>query len=161
MFLFLFSCQVRSDSLQPHELHHARLPYPWLSPRVCSDSMSTESEIPSNHLILCHLLLLLSCPQSFPASGSFPMNWFFPWCGQSTGTSASSSVLPMNIKGWFPLRLTGLISLLSKGLSRFFSSTSVQKHQFFGTQSSLWPNSHIHRWLWCALLLKPLNSDPI
>jgi len=80
-------------------------------------------------------------------SASFPMSWVFPSGGQSTAASDSASVLPMNIQGWFPLGLTGLISLLSKGLSRVFSSTTTQKHQFFSTQSSLWSKSHIHTWL--------------
>ena len=87
-----------------------------------------------------------SCFQSFPASGSFLMSQFFASGGQSTG--ASASVLPMNIQGWFPLGLTGLISLQSKGLSRVFSNNTVQKHQFFGTQFSLWSNSHIHHDHW-------------
>ena len=86
-----------------------------------------------------------SCPQSFPASGSFPMSRLFPSGGQSIGVSAS--VLQMNIQGWLALGLTGLISVQSKGLSRVFSNTTVQKHQFFGTQPSLWSNSHIHTWL--------------
>ena len=86
-----------------------------------------------------------SCLQSFPASGSFPMSWLFTSGGQSIG--ASASVLPMNIQGWFPLGLTGLISLLSKGCSRVFSNTTVWKHQFFSSQSSLGSNSHIHTWL--------------
>ena len=90
--------------------------------------------MPSNHLILCHPLP--SGPQSFPASGSFPVSQLFASGGQSIG--ASASVLPMNIQGWFTLRLTGLISLLCKGLSRVSSSTTIQKHQFFGTQPSLW-----------------------
>ena len=87
-----------------------------------------------------------SCPQSFPASGSLPMNWLFTLGGQSIGASASMSVLPMCIQGWFPLGLTGLI-LLSKGLSRVFSSTTLQKLQFFGTQPSLWSNTHICTWI--------------
>ena len=91
--------------------------------------MSTESVMPSNHLILCHPVS--SCPQSFPASESFQMSQFFASGGQSIGVSASASVLPMNIHDWFPLGLTGWISLLSKGLSRVFSNTIVQKHQFF------------------------------
>ena len=102
--------------------------------------MSIESVMPSNHLILCHLLLLL--PSIFPASQSFPMSQFFAGAGQSIGASASASVLPMNIQDWFPLELTGLISLRSKGFSRVLSSTIVGKHQFFGTQPSLWSNSH-------------------
>ena len=85
--------------------------------------------------------------QSFPASGSFQMSQFFTSGSQSIGASASASVLPMNIQDWFPLELTGLISLQSKGLSRVFSNTTVQKYQFFGAQLSLWSNSHIHTWL--------------
>ena len=96
--------------------------------------MSIESVMPSNHLILC---LFSSCLQSFPASGSFPMSHFFASDGQSFGVSASASVLPMNIQDWFPLGWTGWISLQSKGLSRVFSNTTVQKHQFFGTQLPL------------------------
>ena len=88
-----------------------------------------------------------SCFQSFPASGSFPMSWFFASGGQSIGASASASVLPMNIQDWFPLGLTGWISLQSKGLSRVFSNTAVQKHQFFGAQLSLEFNSHMQTWL--------------
>ena len=88
-----------------------------------------------------------SCPQSFPASGSFPMSHLFISGSQTIGTSASASGLPMNIQGWFPLGLIGLISLLSKRLSKVFSGTTVQKHQFFGAQPSLWSNSHIHTWL--------------
>ena len=88
-----------------------------------------------------------SCPQSFPASRSFPMSQLFASGGQSIGTSASTSGLPMNIQDWFSLGLTGLISLQSKGLSKVFSSTTIQKHQFSGTQPSLWKNSHICTWL--------------
>ena len=106
--------------------------------------MSIELVVLSNHLILCCFLLLL--PSAFPASGSFPMSQLFISSGQTIGGSASSSVLPMNILGWFPLGLTGLISLLSKGLSRVFSSVTVWKDPFFGTQPSVWSNSHIHTW---------------
>ena len=88
-----------------------------------------------------------SCPQSFSASESFPMSQLFASGGQSIGTSASASVLPMNIQSWLPLGLTGLIFLLSKGLSRVFSSVTVWKHQFFSTQPSWRSNSHIHTWL--------------
>ena len=95
---------------------------------------SIESVMPSNHLILSSVIPFSSCLQSFPASGSFPMRQLFPSGGQSIGASASKSVLPMNIQGWCPLWLTGLISLLSKGLSGVFCSTTVQKHQFFGAQ---------------------------
>ena len=89
-----------------------------------------------------------SCLQSFPASGSFPMSQFFAWGGQSIGASTSASVLPMNIQDWFPLGLAGLISLQSKGLSRVFSNTTVQRHQFFGTQPTLWSSSLIHHGYW-------------
>ena len=105
--------------------------------------LSIKLMMPSNHLILC--CPLSSCPQSFPASGSFPMSCFFVSDGQSIG--ASASVPTVNTQGWFPLELTGLISLLFKGLSRAFSSTTTQKHQFFSAQPSLWSSSHIHTWL--------------
>ena len=107
--------------------------------------MSIESVMPSNHLILCCPLLLL--PQSFPASESFPMSQLFPSGGQSIGVSASASVLPMNIQDWVPLGWTGWTSLQSKGLSRVFSNTTVQKYQFFCAQPSSQSNSHIHTWL--------------
>ena len=130
-----------SNSLWPCELQHARFPCPSLSPGVCSNSCPLSR--------WCHPTIsstvtpLSSCSQSFPASESFPTSCFFPLGGQSIGTSASASVLPKNIQDWFSLGLTGLISLLSQGLSRVFSKTTVQKHQFFGAQSSLWSNSHI------------------
>ena len=104
--------------------------------------MSIESVMPSNHLILC--CPFSSCPKSFPSSGFCPMSQLFTSGGQS---AASASVLPMNIQDWLNLGLTGFISLLSKGLSRVFSSTTVQKHQFFSIQPSLWSNSHICTWL--------------
>ena len=107
--------------------------------------MSIGSVMPSNHLILCRSFLFL--PSTFPASGSFPTSQFFASSGQSIGLSASASVLPVNIQDWFPLGLTGLISLQFKGLSRIFSNTTVQKHQFFGAQLSLWSKFHIHTWL--------------
>ena len=106
--------------------------------------MSFELVMPSNHLILCHPLLLSL--QSFLASGSFQMNQFFTSGGQSVEISASESVFPMNIQDWFPLGWTGWISLQSKGLSRVFSTTTVQKYQFFSTQLSSQSNSHIHTW---------------
>ena len=116
-----------SDSLGPHGLQHFRLPCPSLSPEVCSNSC------PLNwwcYLTISSSVALFSCPQSFPASGSFPVSQLFASGGQTIGASASASVLPMNIQDWFPLGLTGLI-LKSKGLSRVFSSTTVRKHQFF------------------------------
>ena len=106
--------------------------------------ISIESLMPSNHLILCHPLLLL--PSIFPSIRIFSNKSVLCIRWPSIGTSASALVLAMNIQDWFPLRLTGLISLLSKGLTRFFSNTTVQKHQFFSAQLSLWSNSNIHTW---------------
>ena len=106
--------------------------------------MSIESVIPPSHLILCHPLLLL--PSIPPSIRSFPMSQLFAWGGQSIGVSASASFLPMDTQDWSPLRWTGWISLQSKGLPRVFSSTAVQKHQFFSTQLSSQSNSHIHTW---------------
>ena len=140
-----FSCSVMSESLRSHELQHSRPPCPSPTPRVYSDSC------PLNQW--CHptispsVVPFSSCLQSFPASGSFQMSQFFAWGGQSVEVSASASVLPMNTQDWFPLGWTGWISLQSKGLSRVFSNTTVQKHQFFGALLSLYSNSHIHRWL--------------
>ena len=128
---------------------------PWTAARQASLSitnsqrllklMSIKLVMPSNHFILC--CPFSSCLQSFPAPGSFPMTGLFASGGQNIGVSASASVLPMNIQDWFPLGLTGWISLQSKELSREFSNTTVWKHQFFRTQPSLWSNSHIHIWL--------------
>ena len=106
--------------------------------------MSIKSVMSSSHLILCHPFS--SCPQSLSASGSFPMSQLFTWGGQSTGVLASTSVLRMNTQDWSPLGWTGWISLQSKGLSRVFSNTTVQKHQFFSAQLSSPSNSHIHTW---------------
>ena len=139
------SCSVMSYSLQLHELQHARLPCPSRCPRVCSNWCPlSQGRHPTISSSVAHFP---SCPQSFPASGSFPMRQLFTSGGQSTGVSASASVLPMSIQGWFPLGLTGLISLLSKGLSGVFSSNIVQRNQFFGTLPSLWSNPHICTWL--------------
>ena len=136
------SCPTLCD---PHGLQHARLPCPSPTPRACSNSCPSSWWCYST--ILTSVVPFASCLQSFPASGSFPMSQFFASSGQSIGTSASASVLPMKIQDWFPLGLTGLISLQSKGLSRVFSNTTVQKHQFFCAQPSLWSNSHIRTWL--------------
>ena len=106
--------------------------------------MSIKSVMPFSHL---SSVVPFSCPQSLPASGSFPMSQLLVWGGQSIGASASASVLPVNIQDWFPLGRIGWISLQSKGPSRIFSNTTVQKHQFFGAQLSLFSNSHIHSWL--------------
>ena len=137
------SCSVVSSSLWTHGLQHSCLPCP-LSSRVCLNSCPLSQ--------WCHPMISSSvnpfsfCLQSFPASGFFPMSQFFISGSQSIGVSASAIVLPMNTQSWFPLGWTGWISLLSKRPSRVFSNTTVQKHQFFGPQLSLWPNSHIHTW---------------
>ena len=144
--LVQFSHSVVSDSLRPHELQHARLPC--LSPThgVCSNSCPSSRRChPTNS---CFVAPFSSCLQSFPASGSSLMNHFFTSGGQSIDTSASVSVLSRNIHNWFPLGLTGLISLQSKGLSRVFSNTTVQKHQFFSPQPSLRFNSNIIHDYW-------------
>ena len=146
LMLGLFCKFVVSQSL-----NHVRLfVTPWTAAHQTSLSfiiswsllklMPIESMMPSNHLIL-----FCSCPQSFPASGSFPMSWLFAWGGQRFGASASASGLP--IQGWFPFILTSLTSLLSEGLSRIFCSTTVWKHQFLSAQVTLWSNSHICAWL--------------
>ena len=140
-----FSCSVVSNSLWPHRLQHARLPCPLLSPEVCSNLGLLNRWC--HPTISSSVTLLSSCPQSLPASGLFPVSLLLTSGGQSIGASASASVLPMNIQNWILLGLTGLISLQSKGLSRVFSSTTVQKHQFFSAQLSLWSNSHILTWL--------------
>ena len=126
LLLLLFSSEVMSDSLQPHELQHARLRHHSLSPSVCSNSCPLSRWC--HPTISSSVTSFSSCLQSFLASGSFPMSQLFTPGGQSVGASASSSVLAKNIKGWFPLGLTGFISLLSKGLSGVFSSTTVWKH---------------------------------
>ena len=127
-----FSCSVVSDLLWPHGLQHARPPCPSPTPRVYSNSCPLSQWcLPT---ISHSVVPFSSCLQSFPASGSFQMNQFFASGGQSIGVSTSTSVLPVNIQDWFPLGWTDWISLQSKGLSRVFSNTTVQKHQFFGTQ---------------------------
>ena len=139
-----FSCSVMSDSLWPYELQYARPTCPSPNPRVhpnsCPSSWWCHPAISSS------VVPFSSCPQSLPASGSFPMSQLFPWGGQSIGVSASASVLQMNTQDWSPWGWTGWISLQSKGLSRVFSNTTVQKHQFFSTQLSSQSNSHIHTW---------------
>ena len=143
MLLLLFSRSVVSDSLWPMDWSTPDFPVLHYLLSLLK-FMSSELVMPSNHLILCHPLLLQ--PPIFPSITSFPRSQFFVSGGQSIGVSALTSVLPMNIQGWFPLGLTGLISLQSKGLSRVFSNTRVQKHQFFGAQPSLWSSCHIHTW---------------
>ena len=141
--LLLFSRSVVSDSLWPHGLQHARLPCPSLSPRVCSNSCPLSQWC---HPTISFSVVPFSCLQSFPESRSFPMSQLFTSGGQSIGASASASVLPMSIQEWFLLGCTGWISLQSKGLPRVFSNTTVQKHQFFSSQLSLWSDCHIHTW---------------
>ena len=138
----LLSGSVVSDSSRPQVPQHTRLPCPSLSPGVCSNSgLSSRWCHPT---ISSSVIPFSSCLQSFPASGFFPMSRFFASGGQSIG--ASVSVLPMNFQGWFPLGLTGWISLQSRGLPKVFSNTTVQKHQLCSTQPSSWSNSHIHMW---------------
>ena len=135
-----FSCSVVSDSLRPHGLQHARPPCPSPTPRVYSNSCPLS--------LWCHptisssVIPFFSRLQSFPASGYFQMSQLFASGGRSIGVSASTSVLPMNTQDWFPLGWTGWISLQSKGLSRVFSNTTVQKYQFFSTQLSTVQLSH-------------------
>ena len=142
-----FSHTVFSDTLQPQGLQHTRLSCSLPTPGACSNSCPLSQWCyPTISILRCPLLL---CLQSFLASGSFPMSrFFFTSGGQSIGVSASASVLPWNIQDWFPLGLTSWISLQSKGLSRVLPNTAVQKHQFFSTQLSLWPNSHIQHDYW-------------
>ena len=139
-----FSCSVMSSSLWPHGLQYTGLPCPSRTPGTYSDSCLLSR--------WCHPTIsssdapFSSCPQSFLASRSFPVSRLFTWGGQRMGASASAPVLTMNIQGWFPLGLTGWISLLSKELSRVFSST-IGRHQFFGAQPFLWSSSHTCTWL--------------
>ena len=143
--LVMFSCSVMSDSLWLHGLQLTRLPCLSLSPRVCSDSCPLSRWCHST--ISSSVVPFSSCLTSFPASGSFPVSWLFPSGGQSIGASDSASVLPVSVQSWFTLGWTGLISSLSKGLVRVLSRITVQKHQFFCTQPSLWSNSYICTWL--------------
>ena len=143
LHLLLFRRSVVSDSLQPHGLQHTRLPCPSPSPGACSNSCPLSQWC--RPTISSSVVPFSFCLQSFPASGSFLMSWLSASGGQSIG--ASASVLLMNLQDWFPLGLISLISLQSKGLSSVFSNTTAQKHRFFGTQPSLWSNSHIHTWL--------------
>ena len=140
-----FSSSVMSDSLRPHESQHARPPCPAPTSRVHWDSRPSSQWC--HPAISSSVVPFSSCPQSLPASEAFPMSQLFAWGGQSTGVSALASFLTRNTQGWSPLECTGWISLQSKGLSRVFSNTTVQKHQFFGAQPSSQSNSHIHTWL--------------
>ena len=139
-----FSLSVVSDSLRPHESQHARPPCPSPTPGVYSNSCPSSRWC--HPTISSSVVPFSSCPQSLPASESFPMTQLFTWGGQSIGVSALASVLSMNTQDWSPSEWTGWISLQSKRLSRVFSNTTVQKHQFFGAQLSSQSNSHIHTW---------------
>ena len=138
------SHSIVSNSLQPRGLQHARLPYSSPTPRAYSNSCPLSRWC---HPTISSSVVPFSCLQSSLASVSFLMSQFFTSGGESAGASASALVLPMNIQDWFPLGWTGWISLLSKDLSRVFSNTTIQNHQFFGAQLSLWSNFHIHTWL--------------
>jgi len=140
------SRSVVSDSLRPHESQHARPPCPSTTPRVHWDSRPSSQRC--HPAISSSLVPFSSCPQSLPASESFPMSQLLAWGGQSTGVSALASVLPKKSQGWSPSEWTGWISLQSKGLSRVLSNTTVQKHHFFGAQPSSHPtltSIHDHR----------------
>ena len=139
-----FSCSVVSDSLRSHESQHVRPPCPSPTPGVHSNSCPLSWWC--HPAISSSAVPFSSCPQSFPASGSFPVSQLIAWGGQSTGISALASFLPKNAQDRFPLEWTGWISLQSKGLSRVFSNITVQKHQFFVTKLSSQSNSHIHTW---------------
>ena len=139
-----FSRSVVSDSLWPHGLQYIRLPCPSPTPRACSNSSPSSRWC---HPTIPSPVIPFFCLQSFPASGAFLSSQFFASGGQCIGVSASASVLPVKIQDWFPLGLTGLNSFQSKGLSRLFSNSTVQKLEFFGVQLSLWFNSHIDTWL--------------
>ena len=139
-----FSHSVMSDSLRPHESQHARLPCPSPAPGVHSNTCPSSQWC--HPAISSSVVPFSSGPHSLPASESFPMSQLFTWGGQSIGVSALESVLPKKSQGWFPSKWTGWISLQSKGLSRVFSNTTVQKHRFFGAQLSSQSNSHIHTW---------------
>ena len=140
LLIIQFSHSVMSNSLRPHELQHARLPCPSPTPRACSNSC--PSSWWCHPTISSSVVPFSSYLQYVPASGSFQINQFFATSGQSIGVSASASLLTMNIQDWFPLGLTGWISLQSKGLSRVFSITTVQKHQFFGSAFFIVQLSH-------------------
>ena len=141
--LIQLSCSVVSDSLWTHELQHTRPLCPSPTPGVHSNSCPSSWWC---HSAISSSVIPFSCPQSLPASESFPMSQLFAWGGQSTGVSALALFLPKNTQDWSPLEWTGWISLQSKGPSRVFSNSTIQKHQFFSAQLSAQSNSHIHTW---------------
>ena len=149
-----FSHSVVSDSLRPHELQHARPPCPSPTPGIHSNSRPSSQWC--HPAISSSVVPFSSCPQSFPASESFPMSQLFTWGGQSTGVSALTSFSPKKSQGWSS-EWTGWISLQSKGLSRVFTNTTAQKHQLFGAQPSSQSNSHIHTW-WRFQLTMPIEG---
>ena len=142
--LLQFTVAQSCLTLRTHGLQHARLPCPSPTPGACSNSHPLSQWCQPT--ISSSVIPFSTCPQSFPASGSFKMSQLFAWGGLSIGVSASKSVLRMSTQDWSPLGWTGWISLQSKGLSRVFSNTTVQKHQFFSAQPSSQFNSHIHTW---------------
>ena len=142
LYLKVLFSSVVNNSLRPHKSQHARPPCPSPTPRVYSNPCPSSQWC--HPTISSSVIPFSSHLQSFPALGSFQMSQFFTSGGQSIGVSALASVLPMNIQDWFPLGWASWISFLSKGLSRVFFNTTVQKHQFFSAQPSLWSNSHIH-----------------
>ena len=139
-----FSHSVVSDSLRPHESQHTRPPCPSSTPGVHSHSLPSSQWC--HPAISSSVIPFSSCPQYLPASESFPMSQLFTWGGQSTAVSALASFLPEKSQGWTRSEWSGWNSLQSKGLSRVFSNTTVQKHQFYSTQPSSQSNSHIHTW---------------
>ena len=143
------SCSVMSDSLRPHESQHVRPPCPSPSPGVHSDSCPLSQWC--HPAISSSVVPFSSCPNPSQHQNSFPKSQLFTWGGQSTGVSAVASILPKNTQGWSSLEWTCWISLQSKGLSRVFSNTKVQKHQFFSTQLSSQPNSYIHTWSYVCM----------
>ena len=158
---FHFSRSVVSNSLRPHKSQHARPPCPSPTPGVYSNSCPSSRWC--HPAISSSVIPFSSCPQSLPVSGSFPISQLFNSVGQKIGVSASASVLPKNIQDWSPSGWTGRIFLQSKGLSRVFSNTTVQKHQFFGAQFSSQSNSHIHTWpldfMRWQMLVDPITSQ--
>ena len=145
MFQVVVCHQVMSNSLQPNGLQHTRLLCLWPTSKAYSNLCPWSWRC--HPIISPSVIPVSSCLQSFWASGSFSKSQFFASGGQSIGASASASVFPVDIQDWFPLGWTGWIALQSRELSRVFSNTTVQEHQFFGAQLSLWSNSHIHTWL--------------
>ena len=163
MYIYICCCSVAvvSDSLWPHELQHARLPVLHHLPELAQTHVHWVSD--AIQPISSSVIPFFSCLQSFPASGAFPMSQLFASGGQSIEASVAASVFPMNIQNWFPLGLTSLFSLHSKGLSRVFSISTVQRHQFFSTQPSLWSNSHVlfNMLSWFVILFIPRSNHYI